>query len=329
MTGLNKKVFLIIAVFISCAKAGEIKNKMELTGKTWAEKLGYPKGSRVVILHADDIGMCYEANQAAKYYFNNDHIQSAAAMVPCPWFNEFAKWSIHYPEADIGLHLTLTSEWQTYRWGPVSNVRDVPGLVDDDGYLWREVRDVVAHASAEEVETEIRAQVDRAKKLGLAPGHIDTHMGTLYGSAEFVAVFFKVAMEYGIPANMIEFTPARVEKFKKQGYPVTNTMIEYANNYTLPRLDDFFAVPDGKTYEEKKANFFRMIQALEPGISEIIFHPSIETEGLKRITNSWQQRVWEAEMFSDPSVIQFMKDEEIVFTNWKEIMELFKEKIHE
>ena len=89
-----------------------------------------------------------------------------------------------------------------------------------------------------------------------------------------------------------------------------------------------FSVPKGNTYEEKKANYFRLIQALEPGISEIIFHPSIETEGLKRITNSWQQRVWEAKMFSDPDVIQFMIDEDIVFTNWKKIMERFKENIH-
>ena len=95
MTGLNKKVFLIIAVFISCAKAGEIKNKMELTVQTWAEKLGYPKGSRVVILHADDIGMCYEANQAAEKYLSENSIQSAAVMVPCPWFNEFATWAVN------------------------------------------------------------------------------------------------------------------------------------------------------------------------------------------------------------------------------------------
>jgi len=328
MTGYKEKVFLLTMVFFSCAKPGEIKNKMGLVGQTWAEKLGYPKGSRVVILHADDIGMCYEANQAAELYLQNNQIQSAAAMVPCPWFDEFAKWSLQNPEADIGLHLTLTSEWQTYRWGPVSNVLDVPGLVDDDGYLWQEVRDVVIHASAEEVETEIRAQIDRAKNRGLKPGHIDTHMGTLYGNAEFAAAFFKVAMEYKIPANVIEFTPAKVEKFKKQGYPISNAMIEYANNYTLPKLDDFFSVPKGNTYEEKKANYFRLIQALEPGISEIIFHPSIETEGLKRITNSWQQRVWEAKMFSDPDVIQFMIDEDIVFTNWKKIMERFKENIH-
>ena len=291
----------------------------------WAEKLGFPKGSRVVILHADDIGMCYEANQAAKYYLENELIQSAAAMVPCPWFNDIAAWAVKNPDEDVGLHLTLTSEWQTYRWGGISDPHDITGLLDSDGYLWRDVRNVAANASPEEIEREIRAQIERSIQMGLRPGHIDTHMGTLFSRVDYAEVFFKVAMEYDIPANVIEFTPARVEKFKKQGYPITEKMIAHANKYKLPKLDDFFSVPNGKTYAEKKSNFFKLIQSLEPGISEIIFHPSVETEGLKKITNSWQQRVWEAKMFSDPAVIEFMQAEGIIFTNWKEMMERHKE----
>jgi predicted glycoside hydrolase/deacetylase ChbG (UPF0249 family) len=317
-----KTIFIICIIFYSCS----IYAATNTNGKNWADKLGYPKGSRVVILHADDIGMCYEANQAAKSYLKNNNIQSAAVMVPCPWFNEFAAWAINNQDKDIGLHLTLTSEWQTYRWGGISDSHDIPGLLDGDGYLWRDVRDVVSHASPEEVEKEIRAQIDRSIKMGLHPTHIDTHMGTLYSRVDYAEVFFKVAMDYDIPANVIEFTPTRVEKFRKQGYPITEKMIENAGNYTLPKLDDFFSVPNGKTYEEKKANFFKLIRSLEPGISEIIFHPSVNTEGLKKITNSWQQRVWEAKMFSDTDVIQFMEDEDIIFTNWKDMMNRFRER---
>ncbi len=313
---------LISLLLISCNK-----DKVQLlTGKTWAEKLGWPRESRVVILHADDVGMCYEANQATKTYLHHDEIQSASVMVPCPWFNEFSEWAIANPDKDIGLHLTLTSEWKHYRWGGITNPRDIPGLIDKDGYLWHEVKGVVTHASLEEVEKEIRAQIDRAIKMGMKPNHIDTHMGTLFARTDFANVFFKVAMEYNIPANVIEFTPSRVEKFRSQGYPITDEMIKYAEQYTLPKLDDFFSVPSGKTYEEKKGKFFELIQSLEPGISEIIFHPSIQTEGLKKITHSWQQRVWEAKMFSDPEVIQMMKDEDLYFTNWKEMMNRFKER---
>ena len=297
-----------------------------MEGENWAEKLGYPVNSKVVMLHADDIGMCSEANEAVIPYLLNDQIQSAAAMVPCPWFNDIADWYKKYPEEDIGLHLTLTSEWKNYRWGPVSNPSNVPELIDPEGYMWRGVIDVVSRTPVTTIEKEVRAQIERAYERGIKPGHIDTHMGTLYSKVEYAEAFFKVAMEYGIPANVIEFTPDRVQKFRKQGYPITARLIQSGTEYTLPKLDDFTSVPNGKSYQEKKENFFDLIQNLEPGITEIIFHPSIETEGLKKITNSWQQRVWEAKMFSDPEVIQFLKNEEIIFTNWKAMMQRFKER---
>ena len=319
-------ILFSLLLLASCDNKNNSVNVPQLDGKNWAEKLGYPVNSKVVMLHADDIGMCSEANEAVIPYLLNDQIQSAAAMVPCPWFNDIADWYKKHPEEDIGLHLTLTSEWKNYRWGPVSNPSNVPELIDPEGYMWRGVIDVVSRTPVTTIEKEVRAQIERAYERGIKPGHIDTHMGTLYSKVEYAEVFFKVAMEYGIPANVIEFTPDRVQKFRKQGYPITARLIQSGTEYTLPKLDDFTSVPNGKSYQEKKENFFDLIQNLEPGITEIIFHPSIETEGLKKITNSWQQRVWEAKMFSDPEVIQFLKNEEIIFTNWKAMMQRFKER---
>ena len=319
-------ILFSLLLLASCDNKNNSVNVPQLDGKNWAEKLGYPVNSKVVMLHADDIGMCSEANEAVIPYLLNDQIQSAAAMVPCPWFNDIADWYKKHPEEDIGLHLTLTSEWKNYRWGPVSNPSNVPELIDPEGYMWRGVIDVVSRTPVTTIEKEVRAQIERAYERGIKPGHIDTHMGTLYSKVEYAEAFFKVAMEYGIPANVIEFTPDRVQKFRKQGYPITARLIQSGTEYTLPKLDDFTSVPNGKSYQEKKENFFDLIQNLEPGITEIIFHPSIETEGLKKITNSWQQRVWEAKMFSDPEVIQFLKNEGIIFTNWKEMMVRFKER---
>lgn len=172
---------ILLVLFIACGGSSE---KSEV-GATWGERLGYPNDKRVLILHADDIGMCYEANVAVKSYLTEDFIQSASAMVPCPWFNEIADWYREHATEDIGLHLTLTSEWEVYRWGPVADPGNVPGLLDPHGYLWPEVVDVVKSASAAEVEKEIRAQVERSISLGIRPGHLDTHMGTLYASAPF------------------------------------------------------------------------------------------------------------------------------------------------
>ena len=325
---MGKIHLMLFSLFLlaSCDNKNISVNVPQLDGKNWAEKLGYPVDSKVVMLHADDIGMCSEANEAVIPYLLNDQIQSASAMVPCPWFNDIADWYKKHPEMDIGLHLTLTSEWKNYRWGPVSNPSSVPELIDPEGYLWRGVIDVASRTPVAIIEKEVRAQIERAYKRGIKPGHIDTHMGTLYSKVEYAEAFFNIAMEYGIPANVIEFTPDRVQKFRKQGYPITARLIESGRKYTLPKLDDFSSVPDGKTYQNKKENFFDLIQNMEPGITEIIFHPSINSEGLKKITNSWQQRVWESKMFSDPEVIQFLKNEGIIFTNWKEMMVRFKER---
>jgi hypothetical protein len=181
------------------------------------------------------------------------------------------------------------------------------------------------HASPKEVETEIRAQIDKMINLGYRPSHIDTHMGTLYGSAEYVKVFLKTAEEYGIPANAIDLSNAEVaEYYKKAGYPITEEVIDLLAEYNLPKLDNFTSVPNGKTYEEKRAAFFELVKSLKPGVTEIIFHPSIKTENLKSITGSWQQREWEAQLFSDPVVQQFFEENDIQFTSWGDIMKRFK-----
>lgn len=323
------KVFISILLYffiISCSQ-NEPTIKKELKGSNWAEKLGFPKGKKVLILHADDIGMCKEANEAAFSYLNKNEIQSAAIMVPCPNSTEAINWAVNNPTKDIGLHLTLTSEWQTYRWGCVASASEVPGLLDSDGKMWRSVKEVVVHASEKEVEKEIRAQIDKAISMGMKPSHIDTHMGTLYGTAEYVKVFLNAAEDYNIPANAIDLSDEKVaEHFKNAGYPIDDKVIQLVNNYSLPKLDFFSSVPKGKTYEEKRNNFFALVKELPPGLTEIIFHPSVETENLKTITNSWQQRVWESKMFTDTLVNKFLADEEIIFTNWSDIMKRFNER---
>ncbi|MBX7165633.1 MAG: polysaccharide deacetylase family protein [Pirellulales bacterium] len=323
MTRWPASIFLpLVAVVLACAS-------VPAAAETWGEKLGYPAGKKVLILHADDIGMCYEANQAAKELLPAGVIQSAAMMVPCPWFPEIAAWYLEHPDFDMGLHLALTSEWKYYRWGPVAPASEVPGLLDKKAqqrYLWPDVLPVAMNASPAEIEREIRAQLARALELGIKPSHIDTHMGTLYARPDYTAVYMKVAEEFRIPAMVIENTPEVMAKFKRQGYPITDQLRKLIDAYKLPKLDDFDAVDEGKTYDEKLSNFFAEVRSLRPGITELIFHPSAPSEGLKHITGSWQQRIWEYQMFSDPRVQEFLKTEGIVFTNWKEIMQRFDER---
>jgi hypothetical protein len=321
--GINIAILLLLILEAGSSNMGKNRYANDAQPLTWAEKLNFPKGKKVIMLHADDIGMCEEANIAAINYLKNDNIQSAAVMMPCLYAEEMIEWAKKNPKEDIGLHLTLTSEWKTYRWGPVS--ADVPSLLDPDKKLWRDVPGVVAHASATEVEKEIRAQIEKSIALGYRPDHIDTHMGTLYAHPEYIKAFFRVAQEYKIPANVIDVSDAVVlEEFRKMGYPITDEVVKLFENYKLPKLDYFTSVPNGSTYEEKVKNFKNLIQSLKPGLTEIIFHPSVETDNLRTITGSWQQRVWEAKMFSDPDLNKFFQAEGIIFTNWNEIMKRFK-----
>lgn len=291
---------------------------------TWATKLGFPGDRRVIILHADDIGMCHEANASAQRSLLAGDYRSAAAMVPCPWFNEMAEWSVANPQYDVGLHLALTSEWKTYRWPSVAPRQKVAGLFDKMGYLHHNVPGVVLNAKDDEVETEIFAQYNRAVELGMKPGHIDTHMGTLYAKIGFTKAYMKLAVEKQVPAMVIEMTPHTIDKFRKQGYPFNDDMLKLVADYPLPKLDDFHALQGTKTYDEKKTQFFNLVKGLPPGLHEVIYHPSIPTEGLKKITGSWQQRNWEDKLFTDPEVKDFLKEQNIIVSDWKEVMQRFK-----
>jgi len=322
---LKKLVLLTLSILmISAVGIFDVQAQEKVTN---AEKLGFPKGKKIILLHSDDAGMCEEANIAVWSYSLKNHVQSAAVMMPCPNAEEMVEWAKKHSDADVGVHLTLTSEWKNYRWPTLTDPAKVPGLIDKEGKMWRSVQEVVQNATPKEVENEIHAQIDKMLKLGYKPTHIDTHMGTLYGSPDFAKEFFETAVKYNIPANAIDLSNKEVaEHYRAAGYPINDEMIQYLESYPLPKLDNFSSVPHGKSYVEKLANFMMLVKSLKPGLTEIIFHPSIATDNLKSITGSWQQRTWEAEMFSDPVMHQFFKDNDIEFTTWREIMKRFEER---
>jgi predicted glycoside hydrolase/deacetylase ChbG (UPF0249 family) len=195
----------------------------------------------------------------------------------------------------------------------------VPSLIDPDGFLWKSEILVAEKAKPEEVEREIRAQIEKALKLGIQPTHLDSHMGSLFQRIEFTRVFLKVAEEYKIPPLLIEPGSALNQRFKEQGYPINKEFTAFLHGAQGIKLDDFYILPGAKTYKEKKEKMFTLIRNLSPGLTELVFHPAVESEALKKITNSWQQRVWEAQLFSDPEVQRFFIKEKTEFTQWSEL----------
>src|SRR5271165_5791677 len=155
--------------------------------KSTAERLGYPAGSKLLILHADDLAVAHSADAASFDALNSGAVSSASIMVPCPWLTEVADYAKSHPDADLGLHLTLTSEWKTYRWGSVNSSDKVPSLLQSDGTFYSTTPEVTTHAKPSEAEQEIRAQVERALAVGFHPTHLDTHMGTVYSTPALFA----------------------------------------------------------------------------------------------------------------------------------------------
>src|SRR6266852_1500416 len=167
--------------------------------KTVAERLGYAADAKLLIVHADDLAVAHSVNAASFDALDKGAVTSASIMVPCPWLTEVAAYAKNHPDADLGLHLTLTSEWKIYRWGPVEAKDKVPSLLDPAGYLWPETLPAAQNLKAEEAEREIRAQIEQAMAAGIHPTHLDSHMGVLFSRPDLFAVYVKVAHEYKLP----------------------------------------------------------------------------------------------------------------------------------
>ncbi|HXQ73293.1 MAG TPA: ChbG/HpnK family deacetylase, partial [Pyrinomonadaceae bacterium] len=158
---------LLLLMVVTVVKAQE---------RTLAERLGYPADAKLLIVHADDLGMSHSVNIATLKAFETGLVNSGSIMVPCPWLSEIATYARAYPQADLGLHLTLTSEWTPFRWGPVTSKDRVASLLDKDGYFRLSESEAAKFADPKEVEMEIRAQIEKAKAMGIVPTHLDSHM---------------------------------------------------------------------------------------------------------------------------------------------------------
>jgi predicted glycoside hydrolase/deacetylase ChbG (UPF0249 family) len=295
-----------------------------LQAATWADRLGFPADRKVVILHAHELGMCYETNAGVSQLLEAGLVRSASAMAPCPWFADAAEWRRDHADADVGLELTLNSELDHYRWKPASVGDLAPSLRDAEGFLWRSPIQTMVNASAEDVEHEVLAQIERAERAGLTPTHLTTHLGALITRPDLIEVYLRTARERWIPAVVVELTPAHVARFEEQGFPLPDDIIELVSSYPLPKVDDLRHIPETETFEQKKEQVLALLDGLKAGITQIAFRPAVASDALPRITEDWQQRVWDAQLFQDPDVAAALRAREIIVTDWKELMRRFE-----
>jgi len=278
----------------------------------------------VLILHADDLGMCHSMNAAGVEALRAGAVSSASVMVSTPWFPEMAEIARSHPEWDLGIHLTFTSEWEGYRWRPLTGRSPESGLLDPSGYYWKTLADVRDHASKSEMEDEMRAQIERALRAGLRPTHLDSHMGTVFSKPAFIESYVRLAAEYKIPCMLPKATPDLLERLK----------VRQSDHYTeeqLPWLHPPFAVVDrlhmdgvrGRTVEERRKGYHDLLRGLKPGVNVIIVHLAARGDEIEAILPRYAPE-WCADLdiFIDPGTLQLIRDLNIRLIGWKDLSPL-------
>jgi chitin disaccharide deacetylase len=278
-----------------------------------AEQLGYPADAKLLIIHADDLALAHSVDQASLAALDKRAITCGSIMIPCPWLTEVAAYVREHPDADLGLHLTLTSEWKNYRWGPLASRREVMGLIDPGGYLWTDSPLVVKSAKPAEIEMEIRAQIETALKAGIRPTHLDSHMGTLFATS-FFPVYVKLAREYGIPffaLRVMTAAPAMLAQIK-------DTDI----------FPDAYAMANESVKSERWMEYYLgIVRSVKPGLTEMIVHLGKDDAELQAITeghpafgSAWRQR--DFEVITSPEFRKALEDNYVILIGWKEIKRL-------
>lgn len=285
--------------------------------------LGLPQDARVLLIHADDVGMSWAAEDGSLRAMRDGWVTCGSAMVPCSWFPATVKHCKENPKLDMGLHLTLTSEWSVYRWGPVAGRTVVPGLVDDEGYMWRNVMQVyrgVAGAS-EQIETELQAQIDLSRKLGLEPTHMDSHMGTLYYNGVYFKIACNLALKNDIPFMAFKYNPEMQGVHPALGY-YTQEVADELERAGFPLLDKLIQEEQvGETYEEGFEKYCKAISDLPVGVTLMILHLGVDSTEFKNITGRHWARDQQYRIFTDPKLKEHLEKEKITLIGWRELRE--------
>ncbi|MGB1250342.1 MAG: polysaccharide deacetylase family protein [Candidatus Promineifilaceae bacterium] len=267
------------------------------------KRLGFSDNDRVFIFHADDIGLNYASVEAYRDLLAHSPLSSAAVMTPCPWFPAAAQLfreQTAHPRLDVGIHLTLTSEWDKCRWRPISTDEPSSGLLDEEGYFPRTTAAVQANACVEVVEKELRAQIEHAISAEINPTHIDSHMGTLM-HPNFLPIYMRLGLEYQLPAfnerltiericsagfaqSCAEQLVAKLEKVEQQG------MIFFDKTYMLP-------LNSHQSLEARLAYATDILNSAEPGLYYFLIHPCIDTPTLRSLARDWEARVGDYNLF--------------------------------
>ena len=286
--------------------------------KSLAEQLGYPPDAKLLIIHADDLGVTHSVNAASIKALESGAVNSASIMVPCPWFPEIADYAKSHPEMDFGLHLTLTSERVYYRWGPVAPADKVPSLGDKNGYFHHDWSPET-RIDPREAEIELRAQIDRAYAMGVKPTHLDSHQYRLDSTnKELFEVALRLAHQYKLPFFVTRDWFADFPYLEKSLGP-NDVVIDH----TITIEPKVFVAANSAP--EKWAAFYNnAIRNMQPSVTELVIHLAYDNEEMRAFSRerdtwgaTWRQR--DFDYFTSPAFRQLLQDQHIHLITWREI----------
>ncbi len=303
---------LTCLLFAASTTAAQASRPVANDAKTLLERLGYPQDAKLLIVHADDLGMAHSINRASIKGLESGLVSSASIMIPCAWLPEISLYAKSHPEADLGLHLTLTSEWSLYRWGPVLPKERVPSLLESSGYLYPTEAEAAARMDPKEAEAEIRAQIARARALGIQPTHLDSHMGTLYQTQALFETFFRVSRDHKLPIRVSRESVASMPFLRSLLGPddvVMNTIISIGPNVRAENWSRFYS---------------DAIRNLQPGITEMIVHLAYDDEEMKGIAfnhaewgSQWRQR--DFDFVTSDAFRKLLRENNVKLVTWREV----------
>jgi chitin disaccharide deacetylase len=303
---LKKTLVLLASILISSCSFAQ--GSPSAKSKTVAESLGYPANSRLLIIHADDFGMMRTVDRAIMEALEQHWVTSASILVPCPWFPEVAVWAKAHPDADLGVHLALNSEWTTYRWGPVSPQPRGSSLLFEDGYLPPTTEYVDAHAKVEDVKAETRAQIDKAQAAGIHLSHLDTHMETLLSTAALLDVYLTLGRDYKLPVLL--------------GRDQDLRGLQVAPSVAL--VDRVVQISPGVPKSQWMDTYKKMLAPLPPGTYELIVHLAYDNDEIRGATSdvpdwgaAWRQN--DFDMVRSQDFRQFLRDQGFILISWKDL----------
>jgi len=298
---VNKAIAVFCTALLTFAVGARSQNP---PAKSVAERLGYPANSRLLVIHADDFGMAHSVNRAIEESLEKHWVTSASILVPCPWFPEVARWAKAHPDADLGIHLALNSEWTTLRWGPVSPQPRTSSLLDPDGYLPLTTEYVASHAKISDVETETRAQVDKAKAAGINLTHLDTHMGAIITTPDLIQVYLGLGRAYKLPLLL------------------DNRAEAIAPGSVL--LSQLLQINPGTPKSQWLDAYKKMLAPLPPGSYQLIVHLAYNDDEMQGATADhpdwgaeWRQN--DFDVVRNPELQKFLRDQGFILVAWRDL----------